>query len=149
MNVMQKSWLTIAAIALSACSAPPRQESAPAAAVASAGTFVRSDPAFNSLVPLDAKIEKIADGFTFIEGPLWRPQGALWFSDVVGNVVRQWTPDGKVIEILRPSGYDKNDAPPGSFIGSNGMTADKDGAVLLCQHGNRRIVRISRDPQVA
>ena len=36
------------------------------------------------------------DGFTFIEGPLWRPPGVLWFSDVVGNVVRQWSPDGKV-----------------------------------------------------
>ena len=149
MNVMQKSWLTIAAVALSACSAPPQQESAPAAQAAPTGTFLRSDPAFNSLVPLDAKIEKVADGFTFIEGPLWRPQGALWFSDVVGNVVRQWTPDGKVAEILRPGGYDGNSLPAGGYIGPNGMVADKDGAVLLCQHGNRRIVRIGKDMKVS
>jgi gluconolactonase len=109
---------------------------------------VRNDPAVDALIPASATIEKVADGFQFIEGPLWRPEGALWFSDVTGNVVRQWTPDGKVIEILRPGGYDKNDAPPGSYIGPNGMAADKDGAVLLCQHGNRRIVRIDKERKV-
>src|ERR1044071_1349730 len=138
MNVLQKSWLAIASIALSACSAPSPQESAPAAGANPAGSFLRSDPAFNSLVPLDAKIEKLAGGFTFIEGPVWRPEGALWFSDVVGNVVRQWTPDGKVTESLRPGGYDGNSLPAGGFNGPSGMTAYKDGAVLLCQHGNRR-----------
>jgi gluconolactonase len=109
---------------------------------------VRLDPAFDALVPKDAQIEKLAGGFTFIEGPLWRPSNALWFSDVVGNVVRQWTPDGKVTEILRPGGYDGNSLPADGFNGPNGMTADKDGAVLLCQHGNRRIARIAKDMKV-
>jgi gluconolactonase len=109
---------------------------------------VRLDPAFDALVPKDAQIEKLASGFTFIEGPLWRPSNALWFSDVVGNVVRQWTPDGKVTEILRPGGYDGNSLPADGFNGPNGMTADKDGAVLLCQHGNRRIARIDKDMKV-
>ena len=118
------------------------------ASEASVGTIVRLDPAFDALVPASARIEKLAGGFQFTEGPLWRPQGALWFSDVVGNVVRQWTPDGKVIEILRPGGADHSDAPPGSFIGPNGMIADADGAVLLCQHGNRRIVHIAKDRQM-
>src|SRR5581483_579902 len=95
----------------------------------SAGSIARLDPALDKIVPKDAQIEKLAGGFTFIEGPLWRPDKSLWFSDVVGNVVRQWTPDGKVIEILRPGGYDGS-APARGFIGPNGMTADKDGAVL-------------------
>ena len=50
------------------------------------GNIVRLDPTFDALVPKDAQIEKLAGGFTFIEGPLWRPSNALWFSDVVGNV---------------------------------------------------------------
>ena len=115
---------------------------------ASVGTIARLDPAFDTLVPKDARIEKLAGGFTFTEGPLWRPSGGLWFSDVVGNVVRQWAPDGKVTEVLRPGGYDGNSLPAGGFIGPNGMVADKDGAVLLCQHGNRRIVRITPDRKV-
>lgn len=122
---------------------PKASETAPAA-----GIVMRLDPAFDAIVPPGAVIEKVAGGFTFIEGPLWRPSNVLWFSDVVGNVVRQWSPDGKVIEILRPGGYDGHDLPAGGFIGPNGMTAGKDGAVLLCQHGNRRIARIDRDLKV-
>jgi len=141
---------TAGLIVLSGCSTNP-----PAPAVESkpeapgVGSIARLDPAFDALVPATAKIEKLAGGFQFIEGPLWSPAGYLWFSDVVGNVVRQWSPDGKVVEILRPGGYDGNDLPAGGFIGPNGMIADKDGAVLLCQHGNRRIVRISKDRQVS
>jgi gluconolactonase len=108
-------------------------------------SFLRTDAAFESLVPAGAQIEKLAGGFAFSEGPLWRPHDALWFSDVIGNVVRQWSPDGTVTEILRPAGYDGNSLPEGGFNGPNGMTADGDGGVVLCQHGNRRIVRISRE----
>jgi gluconolactonase len=111
--------------------------------------FLRMDPVFDSLVPAGAQIEKLAAGFIFTEGPLWRPQGVLWFSDVIGNVVRQWSPDGTVIEILRPGGYDGNSLPAGGFNGPNGMTADRDEAVVLCQYGNRRIVRITRDGKVS
>ena len=151
---MNKSNLLFAAALLSAgCSTPtPPTAEKPAAekpAVAAIGSIVRLDPAFDALVPKDAQIEKLAGGFTFIEGPLWRPSNALWFSDVVGNVVRQWTPDGKVTEILRPGGYDGNSLPADGFNGPNGMTADKDGAVLLCQHGNRRIARIDKDMKVS
>src|SRR5438105_9184205 len=146
---MKNSNLLLAAAALTAaCSSPP-PPATEKPAVASVGSIVRLDPAFDALVPKEAQIEKLAGGFTFIEGPLWRPSGALWFSDVVGNVVRQWTPDGKVTEILRPGGYDGSSLPADGFNGPNGMTADKDGAVLLCQHGNRRIVRIGKDMKVS
>lgn len=111
-------------------------------------SIIRIDPAFDSLVPRDAHIEKVAGGFTFTEGPLWRPSGVLWFSDVVGNVVRQWSPDGTVKELLRPGGYDGKSLPAGGFIGPNGMTAGPNGDVLLCQHGNRRIVRVTNDLRV-
>ena len=105
-------------------------------------SIVRLDPALDALIPRDAAVEKLAGGFTFIEGPVWRRNGVLWFSDVVGNVVRQWSPDGKVIEILRPGGYDGHSLPAGGFNGPNGSTRSTDDSVVLCQHGNRRIVRI-------
>jgi gluconolactonase len=63
-------------------------------------------------------------------------------------VVRQWSPDGTVTEILKPGGYDGNSLPPG-FIGPNGLAADRDGAVLICQHGNRRIARLTKDKKVS
>ena len=111
-------------------------------------SIIRIEPSFNTLVPREACIEKVAGGFTFTEGPLWRPSGVLWFSDVVGNVVRQWSPDGTVKELLRPGGYDGNSLPAGGFIGPNGMTTAPNGDVLLCQHGNRRIVRVTNDLRV-
>jgi len=143
-----KKLLLTATIALSACS-PPAQQAPPESATPSTGTILRVDPAFDTLVPLNAQIEKLADGFAFTEGPLWRPEGALWFSDVVGNVVRQWSTDGKITEILRPGGYDGNSLPAGGFVGPNGMVAGKDGSVLLVQHGNRRIVSIDKDRKVS
>src|SRR5580692_485624 len=138
----------LAILSLVACSTAPPPETAAKQETPGVGSITRLDPALDALVPKDAKIEKLAGGFAFTEGPVWRPEGVLWFSDVVGNVVRQWTPDGKVTEILRPGGYDGNSLPAGGFNGPNGMIADKDGGVLLCQHGNRRIVRIARDHSV-
>ena len=138
--------MTAAFVALTGCA--PKTEVAEKKPVQSFGSVVRVDPALDALVAQDATIEKLADGFQFTEGPLWFPAGHLWFSDVVGNVVRQWSPAG-VTEILRPGGYDGSGAPAGSFIGPNGMIADRDGAVLLCQHGNRRIARISKDRQIS
>ena len=126
------------------CTPPPAAEpEAPAA-----GTVQRLDPALDAIVPEGAEIEKLAGGFGFIEGPLWREDGSVWFSDVVGNVVRQYAADGTVTEVLRPGGYDGNSLPEGGFIGPNGMAYDKDGSVLLCQHGNRRIARIAPDGTV-
>src|SRR5262245_4301748 len=150
--MMIKSLPALAGVLLLAgCSPapPPIASEKKAVAPPAIGSIARLDPALDALVPKDAQIEKLADGFTFIEGPLWRPSNALWFSDVVGNVVRQWTPDGKVTEILRPGGYDGNSLPADGYNGPNGMTADKDGAVLLCQHGNRRIARIDKDMKVS
>ncbi len=109
------------------------------------GSIERLDPAFDALVPPDAKLEQIAGPFTFTEGPLWRPDGTLWFSDVQDNVVRQWSPDCSVKTILDPGGYDGPPLAKGTAVGPNGMVFDKDGSVVLCQMGNRRIVRVAPD----
>jgi len=118
---------------------------APAATTAgSVGKIERIDPALDALVAPTAAIEKVAGGFKFTEGPLWRPDGTLWFSDVQGNVVRSVTPDGKVTVIIENSGGASN-AAPDAFIGSNGMAQAPDGSVWMVQHAARRIVRVAPD----
>src|SRR5664279_5942675 len=77
----------------------------------SIGKIIRLDPAFDALVPQDAKIEKVGTGFTFTEGPLWMPDGVLWFSDVPGNLVRSITPAGEVKVIIQNAGGTVS-APP-------------------------------------
>ena len=81
---------------------------------AGAGPIVRLDPALDTLVPAGAVVEKIAGGFQFTEGPLWRPsESRLWFSDVVGNVLRAVTPSGQV-EVLIEHAAGQSTAPAGS-----------------------------------
>ena len=142
--LMRSIALAVPILVLTGCSDRPVQSKSEKAPIPSAGSIERRDAALDAIVPADAVIEKLADGFQFTEGPLWFPAGHLWFSDVQGNVVRQWSPAG-VVEVLRSGVYDGANASTDAFIGPNGMIADKDGAVLLCQHGNRRIARISSD----
>lgn len=109
------------------------------------GKILRADPAINQIVPPAAQIEKLAGGFGFTEGPVWRRDGSLLFSDIPNNCIHKWTPDGKVTLFRKPSGYDGTDAPPGAFIGSNGLTLDKQGRLIICEHGNGRVTRLERD----
>ena len=132
-------------VVASACASDEAQESEVAAAPAASTDVTRLDADLDALVPADAVVEKVADGFQFTEGPLWRPsENRLWFSDVVGNVLRAVTPDGEV-EVLIEQAGGPTAAPPGSFIGPNGLLADSDGSVLMAQHANRQIVRIGAD----
>jgi len=104
-------------LTLGACSPAPKPESA-VAPPKGVGSIVRLDPAIDALIPQDAIIEKVGGGFQFTEGPLWRSDGHLWFSDVTGNVVRSITPDGQVKVLIENAGGETS-APPGSFIGPN------------------------------
>jgi len=135
---------SVPSIALLLASASCSKAPAPVPETRGVGNIVRLDPAFDALVPREAYIEKVGGEFQFTEGPLWRPDGHLWFSDVIGNVVRSVTPSGQVEVLIRDSGGSSS-APAGSYIGSNGMIAGKDGTVLLCQHTNRDIVRVDKD----
>ncbi len=100
----------------------------------------RFDPALDQLIATDAKIEKLADGFTWAEGPVWY-QGAVLFSDVPQNVVYRWKEGQTKAEVfLKPSGQ-LTPAPGFREPGSNGLTLDRKGRLLLCQDGERRIAR--------
>jgi len=127
-----------------ATSAPPAAKAAVPSPTNAVGTIEKLDPAFDALVAPGAVIEKVAGGFQFTEGPLWRPDHSLWFSDVPGNLVRSVTPEGKVTVLIENAGG-ASTAPAGSFIGPNGMAEAPDGSVWMVQHGDRRIVRITSD----
>ncbi len=109
------------------------------------GNIEKADAGLDAIVPADARIEKLADGFGFTEGPIWFDDGYLLFSDIPRNEMNKWTPDGKVVLFRKPSGYDLNDAPKGAFIGSNGMTRDQQGRLVICEHGNARVTRLEAD----
>jgi gluconolactonase len=126
---------------------PERAPASAPAAAAATGAIVRLDPALDAIVPANAAVEKVAGGFQFTEGPLWRPsEGRLWFSDVVGNVLRAVTPAGQV-DVLIEHAAGHSTAPAGSYIGPNGLLAEDGGTVLMAQHFNRQIVRIGADRQ--
>lgn len=100
------------------------------AQAASEMKVVRLDPALDKVIAPGTKVERVAGGFLFIEGPMWR-DGKLWFSDVRGDKVRTYSPaDGKVQVILTDSGGVKN-ASPDLSLGSNAMVTDRDGTILL------------------
>ena len=93
-------------------------------AVAQLGVIERVDPRFNELVPADAVIEKLADGFDWAEGPAWIPDGGfLVFSDVPQNVVYKWKEGEGISEFLKPSGF-TGSGEPGREPGSNGLLLD-------------------------
>jgi gluconolactonase len=104
------------------------------------GRIERFDPAFDQLIAPDAKIEKLAEGFTWSEGPVWL-NGELIFSDVPENTAYRWKPGTTKAEIfLKPSGL-LTPQPGFREPGCNGLTKDARGRLLLCQHGERRVAR--------
>lgn len=100
----------------------------------------RMDPALDALIAPGTVIERVATGFKFTEGPMWRQQ-RLWFSDLRDDKVFAVTRDGKVERLIEHAGG-LDPFPPGSYLGSNAMVTDQDGAVLLVQQGGRKIVRL-------
>ncbi|MEJ7644398.1 MAG: SMP-30/gluconolactonase/LRE family protein [Chryseolinea sp.] len=106
----------------------------------SIGSIERVDPALGDLIDPGAAIEIIADGFEWSEGPLWIPaEKMLLFSDVPKNIVYKWTEaNGKEV-YLKPSGYTGTNSPYSGEEGSNGLTLNEDGKLVLCQHGDRRV----------
>jgi gluconolactonase len=131
------------------CGQPHARKSEPGESKApTKPTLIRLDAAFDQLVAQNASIDKVATGFQFLEGPLWRSSGNLWFSDLVGNILYQTTQAGKVTQLLNPGGDDRHETTKGGYIGPNGMAVAPDHNVVLCQHGNRRIVELAPDMKV-
>ena len=100
----------------------------------------RLDPSIDAIIPKGATLEKVATGFTWIEGPVW-VHGSLFFAEIPSNSIRRWTPGRGVSIFLQPSGY-KGSAPYGGREpGSNGMTLDALGRLTVAGHAQRDVFR--------
>jgi gluconolactonase len=110
---------------------------------------LRKDPALDAIVPLNPKIWRVADNFLFTEGPVWDSRtSSLLFSDPNRNRIYRYTPgDGAGrLEVFREkSGYDGADIAEYGQPGSNGLTLDREGRLVVDQHGNHAVVRLEKD----
>lgn len=100
------------------------------------------DPAFEALVPREARLEKLAGGFDWVEGPVWRASGGyLLFSDIPRNTIYRWKEGEGLSVFLRPAGYTRSD-PPGDELGTNALVFDAEDRLVMADHGNRQIARL-------
>ena len=118
---------------------------------------VRLDPEADAVVPAGGRAQQLAEGYAFLEGPVWvRKGGYLLFSDIPANVIDKRTSDGKVSVFLKPSGYTGTDPSQAgrtidngratvNLIGSNAVTVDRQGRIVFCAQGDRSVVRIEKD----
>jgi len=88
------------------------------------------------------QLDRVAGGFEFTEGPVWTRDGALLFSSPNTNSIYRWH-DGAVTLFRPKSGYTGVDVGRYHQPGSNGLTFSPDGLLTICQHGNRRIIRVN------
>ena len=112
------------------------------------GEIERLDSDMGLFVSKESKIEILASGFSWAEGPVWVPKlNGVLFTDVPKNKAYLWTERQGLSVFLDPSGM-TNHAPHSSNEGANGLVLDSNGALVLCQHGDRRVARLNDDWQL-
>src|SRR5262245_43315537 len=127
--------LLLAGLAVSACAATPA-----APTKIEEAKIDRWDPAMDAIVPKDWKIEKLADGFGWAEGPIWVKNGGyLLFTDVPGNKMWKWSAQGGLEKFLDPSGAAAPDPAVWREAGANGITMFDAKTILYADTGNRVI----------
>lgn len=95
------------------------------------------DPSFGRFVLGNAPVKQLATGFDWVEGPVWfGDANCLLFSDIPNNKIMRWSPDTGVSIYRAPSNY------------ANGNTRDRDGRLITCEHGTRRVTRTEFDGQI-
>ena len=108
------------------------------------GSVERLSTEIDNLIEKSAKIEILADGFEWSEGPVWSSQlNSVLFSDVPENVIYSWNEDKGLGTFTRPIGY-SGKVPNLKKAGTNGLTIDADGNLIICMHGDRKITRLEK-----
>jgi gluconolactonase len=111
--------------------------------------IVRADPAVDAVVPPETRLEKLAGGFSFTEGPVWvQAERSLLFSDPNDNRIYRWSADHGVSVFRSKSGYSGVDIGEYRQPGSNGLTLDAEGRLTIAEHGRRRVVRLEKNGDV-
>ncbi|MBM3779545.1 MAG: SMP-30/gluconolactonase/LRE family protein [Acidimicrobiia bacterium] len=119
---------------------------------------VRLDPALDAIVSPDARVETLVDDyFGYTEGPVWVPDGPsgyLLFSDMSANRIYKWA-DGRLSVHLDRAGFTGTEFPDVRILnngrlqvvilGTNGLTLDREGRLVMCAHGDRALVRLEKD----
>tara|TARA_Y100000741_G_scaffold131311_1_gene98847 strand:- start:2293 stop:3264 length:972 start_codon:yes stop_codon:yes gene_type:complete len=106
------------------------------------GSVERLSPEINKLINSDAKIEILAKGFEWSEGPIWSKKlNSLLFSDVPNNVIYKWNEKNGLNVFAKPIGY-SGKVPNNKKAGTNGLTIDSDGNLIVCMHGDRMIAKV-------
>jgi gluconolactonase len=104
----------------------------------------RDDARLDAILPADVRLERVAGGFEFTEGPVWAGDAGLLFSSPNTNAIYRLEPaDGRVSVFRSKSGYTGVDIGRYQQPGSNGLAFDSDGRLVICQHGNRRVLRVN------
>jgi gluconolactonase len=139
---MNKSFLLSLLVFMIACNSNPENKKQEMT-YKNIGTIERFDAALDNIISTNAKPEIIAEGFEWSEGPLWvEKHNMLLFSDVPMNTIYKWTKEKGKEVYLKPSGYTGTEPSLCKEPGSNGLTFDKNGNLVLCQHGNRQMARM-------
>jgi len=139
MNYIILFFLTVITVS---CNNNDQQSKTEEAKKMKTSTIERFDPSLDAVLSTDAKPEIIAEGFEWSEGPVWVEKNKmLLFSDVPTNTVYKWTEEKGKEVYLTPSGY-TDTVKRGGEMGSNGLTLDTEGNLVLCQHGNRQMAKM-------
>ena len=139
MRMMSVIAVVLLITSAAACAAAPP----PAPTKIAEATIDRWDPAMDAIIPKDWKIEKLAEGFGWAEGPIWvKSGGYLLFTDVPGNKMWKWSEKGGLEKFLDPSGAANPDTNVWREAGANGLAILDKNSILLADTGSRMIQRL-------
>src|SRR3954452_16206854 len=138
-TILAAALLSIALTPLASRADPVVAEARPSAHIE------RKAPRLDRLIPQDAHVERLVNGITWCEGPVWVSDGGyLLFSEIPRNTIHQWKQGEGLKVFMTPSGYTDSEKRGGE-TGTNGLTLDPDGQLVMCEHGDRRVTPREKD----